>query len=104
MLVKSTDLGATWTSPQNLSSFYGGGPPPSPQCASTFASGHGIQVEGGAMSGRLVVPGYHIHACTQVGSEVVEYSHVWFSDDHGATWCGPSSPRPAMAPEAACLG
>ena len=78
--------GDTWSAPQNLSRFYGSGAPPSPQCSSTFAGGHGIQLQGGAKRGRLLVPGYHIHACTRNGSDVVEFSHVWFSDDHGATW------------------
>jgi hypothetical protein len=31
-------------------------------------------------SGRLLVPGYHLKACTKVEAEVVEEAHAWISD------------------------
>lgn len=72
-VMKSTDDGATWTKPAEISSttklknwtWYATGP------------GAGIQLRGG----RLVVPCDHIEAETKK-----YYSHVIYSDDNGRTW------------------
>jgi sialidase-1 len=72
-LTKSTDDGATWTKPINITSttkdpdwtWYATGP------------GGGIQLK----SGRLLIPCDHALA----GSQLFR-SHAIYSDDHGATW------------------
>jgi len=73
----STDDGVTWSKPREITSevkltnwtWYATGP------------GSGIQVEHGPHKGRLVIPCDHIEAETKH-----YYSHVIYSDDHGATW------------------
>ncbi|MCA9080940.1 MAG: exo-alpha-sialidase, partial [Planctomycetaceae bacterium] len=51
--------------------------------------GSGIQMEAGPHQGRLVIPCDHIQAQTKH-----YYSHVIYSDDHGASWrLGGSSPQ-----------
>jgi sialidase-1 len=70
-VMKSTDSGATWSEPVEITtavklpawSWYATGP------------GCGIQMKGG----RLVIPCDH-------KENRVQHSHVFFSDDHGATW------------------
>ena len=72
-MMKSTDDGATWSKPVEITSttkqpdwtWYATGP------------GNGIQLQ----SGRMLIPSNHAPA----GSEKF-YSHVIYSDDHGATW------------------
>jgi sialidase-1 len=72
-ITRSTDDGATWTKPEDITAstklpdwtWYATGP------------GNGIQLK----SGRLVIPCDHN---THEGD--VRYSHVIYSDDHGATW------------------
>ena len=71
-ITRSTDDGATWTVPREITSqvkrpdwtWYATGP------------GNGIQLR----SGRLVIPCDHNVGATE------RYSHVIYSDDHGATW------------------
>lgn len=84
-VTRSTDSGATWSEPEDITAaakrpdwtWYATGP------------GAGIQLERGEHAGRLVIPCDHIEAGTRH-----YYSHVIFSDDHGATWqLGGSSPR-----------
>jgi sialidase-1 len=54
--------------------------------------GAGIQIERGPHRGRLLVPCDHFEAVTKRG-----YSHVIYSDDHGATWhIGGSTPQPQV--------
>lgn len=83
-ILRSDDLGRTWSKPTEITAttkranwtWYATGP------------GAGIQLERGAHAGRLVVPCDHIEKDTKH-----YYSHVIFSDDHGATWqLGGSSP------------
>ncbi|MCR9245259.1 MAG: glycoside hydrolase [bacterium] len=87
-LLVSSDDGLTWEKPRELTAttklanwtWYATGP------------GAGIQLERGEHRGRLVVPCDHIEAETKH-----YYSHVIYSDDHGATWqLGGSSPRPQV--------
>ena len=63
LILKSTDDGATWFDPMDISSSVG-----------CFVPGPGIGVQ--LRSGRLVIPGY--------GKE--NPSKVIYSDDHGRTW------------------
>ncbi|MBX3415239.1 MAG: exo-alpha-sialidase [Pirellulales bacterium] len=71
-VMSSPDHGATWTAPVEITSsvkldswdkWYATGP------------GHGIQLA----SGRLLIPCDHY-------DEEEKYSHIIYSDDHGATW------------------
>lgn len=84
-VTKSTDDGLTWAKPVEITAsvkltnwtWYATGP------------GAGIQLEKGSRAGLLVVPCDHIEAGTGR-----YYSHIIFSDDHGATWrLGGSTPR-----------
>ena len=84
-MCQSADDGATWSQPREITSdvkkpnwtWYATGP------------GSGIQIQHGPHTGRLVIPCDHIEAETKHF-----YSHVIFSDDHGATWAlGGSTPQ-----------
>jgi sialidase-1 len=76
-VLRSDDDGATWSAPAEITSavkrpdwtWYATGP------------GSGVQLAHGARAGRLVIPCDHIEAGTKR-----YYSHVIYSDDHGATW------------------
>ena len=83
--LQSDDDGASWSAPREITAavklsnwtWYATGP------------GSGIQIENGPHRGRLVIPCDHIEADTKR-----YFSHVIFSNDHGATWqLGGSSPR-----------
>lgn len=73
----SNDHGATWSAPQEITSstkrpewgWYATGP-----C-------HGIQLKSGPQAGRLLIPCDYIEIGTRRS-----FSHVIYSDDHGATW------------------
>ncbi len=75
--LRSDDDGVTWSKPAEITAttkrtnwtWYATGP------------GSGIQIEHGPHRGRLVVPCDHIEADTKH-----YYAHVFYSDDHGATW------------------
>ncbi|MFH0758344.1 MAG: sialidase family protein [Bacteroidota bacterium] len=77
VMKRSEDDGRTWTEPQEITgsvkkdhwTWYATGP-----C-------HGIQLKKGPHKGRLLVPCDHIEAAT-----MKYFSHVIFSDDHGASW------------------
>lgn len=84
-VTRSSDDGLHWAAAQEITAsvkrdnwaWYATGP-----C-------HGIQVQQGAHAGRLVIPCDHVELGAKRG-----YSHVIYSDDHGATWqTGGSSPR-----------
>jgi len=84
-VTQSTDDGLTWAVPTEITdatkkpdwTWYATGP------------GSGIQVEDGPHRGRLLIPCDHIEADTRH-----YYSHVIYSDDHGATWqLGGSTPE-----------
>lgn len=76
-VTRSTDDGLTWAKPREITTdtkqpdwtWYATGP------------GAGIQIEHGPNKGRLVIPCDHIEAGTNR-----YFSHVIYSDDHGATW------------------
>jgi sialidase-1 len=87
-LSRSADDGRTWTPPHEITAtvkptnwtWYATGP------------GAGIQLVQSPYAGRLVVPCDHIEAGTRH-----YYSHVIYSDDHGATWrLGGQTPRPGV--------
>lgn len=73
----SEDDGLTWSKPKEITAdvkkpgwtWYATGP------------GSGIQMQKGALKGRLVIPCDHIEADTKS-----YYSHIIYSDDHGKTW------------------
>ena len=75
----SDDEGVTWSEPAEITAdikdeswdWYGTGPV------------HGIQIRNGTYKGRLVSPNYFT---TRENGSVEDYSHVAYSDDHGATW------------------
>jgi sialidase-1 len=84
-VLRSSDHGKTWSDPEDITkttkqpnwTWYATGP------------GAGIELSRGKHKGRLVIPCDHIEAKTQH-----YYSHVIFSDDHGATWqLGGSTPE-----------
>ena len=92
-MMKSTDVGATWTAPRNMTQLNAipeksGSMPWGVWCGQSSGGGNGVQLS----SGRLLVPGYHSdcgpkvvgHSNNRGGHET--YSHVVYSDDHGATW------------------
>ena len=76
-VTRSTDDGITWSKPREITgdvkqpdwTWYATGP------------GSGIQIEHGPNKGRLVIPCDHIEAESKH-----YYSHIIYSDDHGATW------------------
>ncbi|MCC7374225.1 MAG: exo-alpha-sialidase [Verrucomicrobiales bacterium] len=84
-VARSTDDGVTWSQPREITAstkltnwtWYATGP------------GAGIQLERGPRRGRLMIPCDHIEAGTRR-----YFSHVIYSDDHGATWSlGGSTPK-----------
>jgi len=81
----SKDDGISWSRPREITAqtkkdnwtWYATGP------------GAGIQIEKGPNAGRLIAPCDHIEAKTKK-----YYSHVIYSDDHGASWhLGGTTPR-----------
>jgi sialidase-1 len=81
----SQDDGRSWAAPREITedvkksswTWYATGP------------GAGIQLERGRQAGRLIIPCDHIESITKH-----YYSHVIYSDDHGASWrLGGTTPR-----------
>jgi sialidase-1 len=79
LVTSSRDDGRTWAAPRTITgavkatgwTWYATGP------------GVGIRLARGDHAGRLVIPCDHREA---VDGRPVMFSHVFFSDDHGATW------------------
>jgi len=87
-ITSSQDDGVTWAAPHEITekvkpdhwTWYATGP------------GAGIQLERGPAAGRLVAPCDHIEKVSKA-----YYSHVIYSDDHGATWqLGGRTPQPMV--------
>lgn len=84
-VTRSTDDGLTWAKPQEIT----GSVKPTNWTWYATGPGAGVQIERGLHAGRLVIPCDHIEAGTKR-----YYSHLIFSDDHGASWqLGGRSPR-----------
>ena len=79
-LIESRDNGVSWSKPKDITKsvktdswdWYATGP------------ANGIQLIHGPHAGRLVIPCNHSQLDAQ--GQPVSYSHVIYSDDHGATW------------------
>jgi len=73
----SNDDGVAWSTPKEITADV------KPADWTWYATGPctGIQLKQGAHKGRLLIPCDHIEAKTKK-----YYSHVIYSDDHGATW------------------
>jgi len=76
-LMQSDDDGLTWTGPREIT------PAVKEEDWTWYATGpcHGIQLQHGSHSGRLLIPCDHIVA----GSKEY-YAHTIYSDDHGQSW------------------
>jgi sialidase-1 len=76
-VISSDDNGASWSKPRDITSIAGN------RAWDWYAAGpvHGIQLERGPHTGRLIAPCDH-----QVKSDGSWGSHIVYSDDHGATW------------------
>lgn len=72
-LWKSSDLGLTWTAPQNITSMIWS----ERWRVGTPVNGHAIQTA----TGRLLMPIY-----VRAGTDASSYSGTFYSDDHGDTW------------------
>jgi sialidase-1 len=78
--LRSTDDGATWSSPVEITATFEQFRPDWPWRVIATGPGHGIQLH----HGRLVVPVWLAAAKSSPHGEAV--ASVIFSDDHGATW------------------
>ncbi len=82
LVAKSTDDGVTWSDPVDITAdvkkpywtWVATGP------------GIGIQLDQGPYKGRLLIPSDHGVGGGEEGDERVQYSYVFYSDDHGETW------------------
>lgn len=76
-VLTSDDEGENWSSAREIS------PSVKMDNWTWYATGpcHGLQISDGAHKGRLVVPVNHVEALSNEN-----FSHIIYSDDHGATW------------------
>ena len=82
LLTKSIDDGVNWSDPVDITADV---KKPEWTWVAT-GPGIGIQLEHGSYKGRLVIPCDHGKGSGEEGDERVQYSHVFYSDDHGETW------------------
>lgn len=82
---RSTDRGATWDAPVELTSLLWGSNSPSPDgrwySASFFASGNALRLTRGPHSGRVLVAA----AMCRTGEQKLD-NYVFYSDDNGHSW------------------
>jgi sialidase-1 len=76
-IMRSEDGGLTWSKPEEITKSV------KPDNWTWYATGpvHGIQLDRGNCKGRLIIPCDHIESVTNK-----YYSHIIYSDDHGASW------------------
>lgn len=81
MQMRSLDVGQTWTTPTDLTSFIG------PTGPYDVGPGTGIRLTRGAHPGRILFIGHH---------DAYQYDRVWYSDDGGVTYTLSQTPLPKM--------
>lgn len=79
LITKSTDDGLTWSKPLEITKWV---KKPEWQWYAT-GPGVGIQLRHGRHKGRLIIPCDHSEI---VNGKRVQFSHIFYSDDHGRTW------------------
>lgn len=82
LVTKSTDDGVTWSDPVDITADV---KKPDWTWVAT-GPGIGIQLDQGPYKGRLLIPSDHGVGGGEEGDERVQYSYVFYSDDHGETW------------------
>ncbi len=82
LVTRSIDDGVTWSDPVDITADV---TKPDWTWVAT-GPGIGIQLENEPYKGRLVIPSDHGKGSGDEGDERVQYSHVFYSDDHGETW------------------
>lgn len=90
LVTKSTDDGVTWSDPVDITADV---KKPDWTWVAT-GPGIGIQLDQGPYKGRLLIPSDHGVGGGEEGDERVQYSYVFYSDDHGETWQRGSSVAP----------
>ena len=82
LMTKSIDDGVSWSDPVDITASV----KKSDWTWVATGPGIGIQLGHGSYKGRLVIPCDHGKGSGEEGDARVQYSHVFYSDDHGETW------------------